>query len=481
MKSVRKNTFFNFLLSISNILFPLITMPYISRVLVINDIGILNKGSAVYALFVNLASFGLAGYGAREIARHKDNKECTTSIFSSVLICHFITISLFMIAYFAYVVFFISENERLIHILYICLFAITPLSVEWLYIGREDFSYIALRSFFVKTILLVFVFALVHTADDFIFYAIIFIAVQGINFLFNIVHSRKFISFSLHKINILQTFSVSKFFYLQTLVAISYQNINQLILGQDEVQLALFVRAASFSTLISALISPISNAVKPRLEYVITHDAVQYQSYINNAFDCIISILCPVVLGMISLSTNITIIFGGEQFAAGAIVLAMCCVGTFSTQIACFFNNLISTPAGFEKNTFWSNALVSVIALAVNPVMIKSFGAFGAALTLFLAESSGVLFHFILIKKYNLYSGWLDFKKSKYIFSAFIMLLIVLLIKKLIFNIYIQCIAGIFLGGVVYGSFVLLFTKLFDDSKPYIVKILISYIGRGRE
>lgn len=479
MKSIRKNTFFNFILSFSSILFPFITMPYISRVLVINDIGLLNKGTALYALFVNLASFGFAGYGAREIARNKDNKEKMSALFSSVLTCHLVTIFFLLFVYCFYVVLFIPASERLIHVLYIFLFAITPFSIEWFYIGREDFNYIALRSVLVKVILLILVFTLVHNSDDFVIYAIIFVAAQGINFLFNIVHARKFVNFSLKKVSFLKTFSLSKYFYFQTLVAVCYQNINQIILGNSEVQLALFVRATTFSTLIAALISPISNAVKPRLEYLITKDDLQYKQYINNAFDCILSILCPAVLGMVSLSNNITLIFGGEQFASGAVVLIVCCVGAFSSQLATFLNCLISTPAGFEKNTFYSNSLVAVVALVLNPILIWKLGALGAAFSVFIAETVGVIFHFILIKKNKLYTEWLAPKKSKYFFSSVIMMVALLLIKKQFSNIYIQCIIGIACGVIVYMGCLFLFTKIFRDSKPYIIQFIISYI-KGR-
>ena len=479
MKSVKKNTFFNFLLSFSNILFPLITMPYISRILLINDIGVLNKGTSIYTLFVNLASFGLSGYGAREIARHKNEQDVMQKTFSSVLASHLFTVFIFSLIYFCYIFFFTASEQKIVNILYILLFVITPLSVEWFYIGREDFGYIALRSFSIKVLLLILVFTLVHSTEDFIYYAIIFIAAQGINFLYNIFHARLFVHFSFKCVNIWKTFSLSKFFYFQTLVAICYQNINQLILGQNEVQLALFVRALSFATLISALITPICNAVKPRLEYVISNDVERYKSYINNAFDCIMSILCPVVLGMVALSSNITLIFGGKQFEAGTSVLAVCCLSSFSTQIAVFLNTIISTPAGFEKNTFFSNATVAACALILNPILISKFGALGASFALLCAETFGVIVHLLLIKRHKLYSDWLDIKKTKYLFSAVLMFFIVVYVKQFIANIYMQCFIGVCFGVFAYIFFVLIFSKLFKDSWPYIVKNVLARLRKN--
>lgn len=481
MSSVKKNTIFNFLLSFSNMLFPLLTMPYISRVLAINDIGLLNKGSAFYALFVNIASFGLAGYGAREIARNKNDAEKLKSIFSSVLICHLLTAFVCVLAYCVYVFSFVSVSaERLIHIEFILLFLITPLSIEWFYTGREDFRYIALRSLAVKTVLLILVFVLIHDASDFMLYASIFIAAQGVNFLYNIFHAKKIIHFSFKNLQVRQTFLSSKFFYMQTLVAICYQNINQLILSRNEVQLALFVRATAFTTLISALITPITTAVKPRLEFVFSKDKIQYGKYICNCFDCVLSILFPVILGMIALSKNITLIFGGEQFAAGSLVLAVCCISSFSTQIASFLNNIISTPAGYERNTFYSNSTVACIAIIANPFLVWKYGALGAAFALLIAETCGVMVHLSLVRKHRLYTGWISFKKSKYLFSALLMFCAVMLAKNFVGNIYLQCAACIPLGAVTYGLFVMIFTKIFRDENPYILSVAFKNMRKGK-
>jgi len=454
-------------------LFPLLTMPYISRVLAISDIGLLNKGTAFYALFVNIASFGLAGYGAREIARNKNDNEKLNSIFSSVLFCHIGIVAICAIAYFCYILFvFLDSTEQLIHIEYILLFLITPLSVEWFYTGREDFRYIALRSLAVKTILLILVFVLIHDASDFMLYASIFIAAQGINFLYNIFHAHKFVHFSFKDLQIKKTFLSSKFFYMQTVVAICYQNINQLILSRNEVQLALFVRATAFTTLVSALIAPITTAVKPRLEFVFSCDKSQYENYIRNCFDCVLSVLFPVIFGMIALSENITLIFGGEQFIKGSIVLAVCCVGAFSTQIASFLNNIISTPVGFEKNTFWSNSTVACVAIIANPILVWKLGALGAAFALLIAETCGVIVHLILVRRHSLYTGWFSLKKSKYLFSSFLMFASVVFVKHFVGNIYLQCAVCIPVGALIYGSLVMIFTKSFRDENPYILQTL---------
>ena len=111
MSSLKKNTFFNFLLTFSTILFPLISMPYISKVLNISDIGLINKGTAFSTLFTNLFSFGIAGYASRQVARVREDKNELNCVFSSVLLTHIILTLIGIGIYLGYSIIFVSDDS----------------------------------------------------------------------------------------------------------------------------------------------------------------------------------------------------------------------------------------------------------------------------------------------------------------------------------------------------------------------------------
>ena len=71
----QKNVFYNVVLAISQVLFPLITFPYLARVLGPSHIGLLNFADSYARYFILVAAFGIPIYGVREIAKLQQNKE----------------------------------------------------------------------------------------------------------------------------------------------------------------------------------------------------------------------------------------------------------------------------------------------------------------------------------------------------------------------------------------------------------------------
>ena len=480
-KSLKKNTFFNFLLSGSSILFPLITTPYISRVLNIEDIGIINQGAVFSNLFINLISLGLSGYGAREIARVRDDKKKLNEVFFSVILLHFIAFIIGALFYLGFTFFFVDEQRlKKIYLIYFFLLFSNPFMIEWFYTGLEEFRYISVRSILIKVLMFVMLFVFVRTSKDFFHYAILLVGAQSLNSIFNILHAGKYINFKFIKFSLKHILFGAKYFYFQTLVAICYQNINQLVLGNnDKVQLALYVRATTLAALISSCTTPIMNAVKPRLEHIISADKNRYESCIDKCFNCVMVLLFPICFGIAALSSNIMLIFGGEQFSLGGAVLKTVAFSALVSNFSVFLNNIISTPAGFEKNTLFGNVSVAFFSLVLNPVLISQSGAKGAALAMLLAESSGVVIQLLFIKRQKLYLKFINYKLLKYFISAAFMYFLVEFLCTQIQSNFLAFFVCILSGATVYLLVFLIFDIVFKDKNDVIISSLYKFISRG--
>lgn len=477
-KSIKKNTIFNFLLSFASVLFPFITTPYISRVLNIEDIGIINQGSILSSLFINLISLGLTGYGAREIARVRNNKKKLNEVFFSVITLHFATFIVGAFFYLEFIVLFVEEQKlKQIYFIYFFLLASNPFMIEWFYTGLEEFRYISIRSILVKILMFILLFIFVRTDKNFFNYAILLVAAQSLNSIFNIIHARKYISFKFLKFNFKSALFGSRYFYFQTIVAICYQNINQLVLGSnDKVQLALYARATMLTSVISSFVNPIMNAVKPRLEHIISNEKNQYEAYINKCFSCVMLILVPLCFGMAALSSNIMLLFGGQQFSLGGSALKIAAFSALISNLSVFFNNIISIPAGFEKNTLFGNISVAIFSLALNPFLILRFGANGAAVTMLFAEFSGLIVQLIFIKKEQLYLKFINLKIIKYFASSMLMYISILFLAKLINKLLLSIVFSVIAGILIYSITYLLFAFLSKDKDDILVNILRKFI-----
>lgn len=479
-KSLKKNAIFNFFLTFASVLFPFITTPYISRVLNIGDIGLINQGSVFSALFINLISLGVTGYGAREIARVRNDVEKLNKVFFSVLTLHICAFILGSIFYLGYTFIFVTEEKlRQVYFIYYFLLAINPFMIEWLYTGLEEFKYIALRSIVIKIVMFALLFILVRKAEDFLHYAILLVAAQSANGIFNIIHSRKYVNLRYFRLDLKTVLFGSKYFYLQTLVAICYQNLNQLILGNsDKIQLAFYVRATTLVAVISSCVNPIINALKPRLENIISSDEVSYKFYIKKCFDSVSFILFPLCFGLAVLSKEVMYLFGGTQFLAGGNVLRIVAFSTLISNFSVFFNNIISTPAGFERNTLFGNIFVAIFSLVLNPILIIKLGACGAAFAMLFAESAGLFVQIFFIKRQKLYLNFISWKIIKYFISSGVMYAVLYFLILNFKSIYISLFLSIFVGAITYFVFYCICSYLFNDNEDFVLifikKLLIK-------
>ena len=170
--SLQKNAILNITYKLSSILFPLITYPYVSRILLADNIGKVSFFSSLTNYMMMVGSLGISTYGIRTIAKVRDNKKklsvVTKELLSINLAVTCIVSLLLMIS-----IIFIGKFQKNLPLIFISLgqILIAPFSMEWLYAGLEQYEYIAKRSISIKIISLVLIFLFIHKKDDYIVYA----------------------------------------------------------------------------------------------------------------------------------------------------------------------------------------------------------------------------------------------------------------------------------------------------------------------
>ena len=481
-KSLKKNVLFNGMLSFAGIAFPLVTTPYISRVLDISDIGVINHGSAFASLFISVASLGLSGYASREIARVRSDRGKVSHVFWSVLAIHFLSSVLIVLFYVGYVQLCVGD-ERLRHVLliYAAMVAAKPFEVEWLYTGLEEFKYISLRSITIKTVMFLLLFVLVRDESDFLWYAVLLVCAQSANGFYNLIHSRKYVNRPCLRLGIKNVLSCSKYFYFQVLVAVCYQYANQIFLGNtNESELALFVRAASLTAIIQSVVNTVLNALKPRVEHVFVKNLEGCREYIDKGFSLVMFILFPMCFGLAALSEEAMRLFGGAQFVGGGTVLRIAALSAFITNLSVFFNNIVSTPAGFEKNTMFGNIAVAVVSLALNPFLARRYGGTGAATALLAAEAAGLLVHAALAFKEHLYLKFVSPRLCRYAVSALAMYAFICLVRTRISSPVVSVLVCVPSAAVLYAGLCFLLMKISDDKGDHVFAFVESCLMRIR-
>ena len=164
----------NAILTMSSFIFPLITFPYVSRILLPDGMGKVAMATAVVAYFALLARLGIPMYGIRACAEVRDDKAQLSKVVHELFLIN-LGMTVFSYLLFFGTVFAVPafRTEAVLYLIIGSTLFFETIGVEWLYKGLEEYSYITYRSIFFKIVALAATFLLVHTKADYIKYGAI--------------------------------------------------------------------------------------------------------------------------------------------------------------------------------------------------------------------------------------------------------------------------------------------------------------------
>ncbi len=194
--SVKYSFFMNFILKISGFIFPLITYPYVLRVIQSDGNGKVAFVSAVSGYFVMLSSLGIPTYGIKACAKVRDNREELSKTVHEILMIHMVSSSVVLIIYFV-CVFFIDEfaAEKTLFVIFSVNIFLNTIGFQWFYQALEQYDYITLRSVMFKIISVILLFFLVRNKNDYILYGMISVLASAGSNVLNFIRIFQFISF----------------------------------------------------------------------------------------------------------------------------------------------------------------------------------------------------------------------------------------------------------------------------------------------
>ena len=230
-KSIKKNFIYNTILTSANIVFPLITAPYLSYTLGAENIGKVNFATSLVNWFILISAFGIPRYGIREIARNRDDKKELTNTFWNLIL---IQASLSIITIGVYLLTILNlprfENELNIYLMMVMMLILNIFSIDWFYQGIEEYSYITIRNIVFKILSIILIFIMVKNSDDYIIYGGINIFGLCFNNILNYFNTKKYIDKKIYKLNILKYLKELRIYFFTTLVVALYTQLDQLFL-----------------------------------------------------------------------------------------------------------------------------------------------------------------------------------------------------------------------------------------------------------
>lgn len=452
-KSLFANFIYNALYNSLSIIFPLITIPYVSRILLSDGLGKINYASNIVAWFLLFASLGIPRYGVREIARVKGDKNSLDQTFSSLFCINFVSSCICSIAFVAltWVVPYFNNKLVLYLVSGIQLF-LNVFNVDWFYQGMEEYGYITERSFAIKICSLAAMFMFVRTHDDYITYALIqSIALVG-SYLLNFINLRKYVHFVYKKLTIKKHLK-SIFILLSTQLAVNiYSLLDTTMLGwwcTDSV-IGYYTNVHKLIKIVAILTASLGSVMLPRLVNMYAgKDIDGVKKLSEKALDVIVVMCIPIMFGMILTSKDIVSVIFGTDFMPCIETMIIFAPFILFTTIGNLFGTQLLMVFGQEKKLLYSVAIGAVINFSLNSLLIRSMYQNGAALASVITECIVMVTQIIMVHKYI--DIKLNFKSCMQVCVMTIgMIAIVLGVQYLISNTFIELILSVGLGALTY-------------------------------
>lgn len=480
-KSIKKNFAFNFIYTVSGLLFPLITFPYASRVMLADGIGQVQFFTSIITYVSLFSCLGIPTYAIREIARCRDDKSGLNKTSLEILLLHAILTfcGYIVIAFICLFVDRVQEDIPLFLLLSSSIF-LTAIGCEWFFKGIEDFKYITIRSLAVKVFSVIYLFVCVKSRADIMQYALYTIMVTVGSNIINLWILRKHLTYSREIVSSLNPWKHLKpalqIFVLNIVISI-YVNLDTVMLGfiQDDKAVGFYTAATRISHIFMMIVSSLGGVLLPRLSNLVkSGDFESFKNLSQKAMDFVVFISTPVTFGLIALAPVLVHIFSGYTYEPAILTLQIIAPTVLIIGLSQVMGMQILYPLGKEKLVILSTSAGAIINLVFNFILIKMWSQDGAAVATILAETTVTITMAIIGRKY-IPCSLLKFRYIKYIIASVVMFMVCYYFVS--FNL--KDIVSLFVvpsvGAIVYVGFMLLVRDSYFMS---LLKSLVHFMHK---
>lgn len=441
MATLKKNILYSSILTTANYIFPLLTYPYVSRVLGVDKIGICNFVDSIINYFILFSMLGIGIIGIREIAKNKNVKEDLNNTFNSLFFLNTIstTIMLILLIIAINIVPKLYEYKEL---MYIGAFKLifNYLLIEWLYKGLEDFKFITNRTIIVKCIYVIAVFLLINDVEDYKLYYLISSLMIIINAIINIIYSRKFIKYSLHNISIkpfVKSFLILGFYMLLTSMYTSF-NVAYLGFVSGETEVGYYATATKLYSIILSIFTAFTGVMLPRMSVLIAENKLaEFKKLLEKSVNLLFGFSIPVITFTIIFAHSIILLLSGKGYEGAILPMQIVMPLIIIIGYEQILIIQILMPLKKDKAILINSIIGAIVGIVFNILLVSQYKSIGSACVWLVSELS------VLIMSQYFVNRYLNIKFP-----------VLLLLKNLIYNAPLAVL--LYVIFINYNSFVVL-------------------------
>jgi O-antigen/teichoic acid export membrane protein len=383
--SLHKNAILNVSYSVLRLLFPLITFPYVSRIIGPTGIGAANYYQAVAHYFILLANLGLPMYGAREIARARGNEGEFGKLFSELVVIGIVFAGIGVAAYVAAGVLLPDLfNDRTLFLLFGLTVATNFGLLDWFFRGTEQYGFIVSRNLAIRIAAVGAIFLFIRTPDHYQRYAAIWVAETVIGSLVNLLYATRRVRVSLH--------AIRPFRHVKPMLATAgvvvtgtiYGGLDTVMLGaimaDNNASVGYYALAMRLIRIAASVITAGITVVMPR---VARHDedgaTDRLYRIVRLNLDYSLFVSMGIAVGIYITAPDVVMLFGGPEFAQSVSTLRILAIQIPIVSVGTIFGSQLLFARRLEKQFLISLAMAMVVAVVLNVALIPRWGHNGAA------------------------------------------------------------------------------------------------------
>lgn len=476
-----KNYFYNLLLTLANLLFPILSFPYVSRVLGPEGIGKVQFAFSFSQYFAMIAGVGIPIYGIREIARYKNDKEGRSKVFSELITIYILTSIGMSVLYLAtiYTFPYFSVNRDMYQAaLFMVILGCSY--IEWVYMGMEEFKSIALRSVLFKVIGLLLMFIFIKKADDYKLYLyLMMFSFLGNNILSFFLLKGK-VQFMFLGLQLRKHIMPLLFIFGTTAVAV-IGDIDTVLLGflSDSKAVGLYTAAVKLGKVSIPIVTSMGVILMPKIAKDFADgNMVEVQDTLNQTFRFLAFFGVPIAFGLALLAPEFIALFSGREFLEATNSMRLLSALPLIMGFAHFFLFLVLVPAGRNREMFVCEIGGLITSLALNFILIPILQQTGSAIANICAETVITLLYFYFINKHFSFTyQWPLLAEA--LLSALVFIPLIWMVKELSIPLGYRVIISVCSCGIAYGAIQLfLFKNNFAFNVIDIIKLKLNKIGK---
>lgn len=474
MNNIKKNLFYNIAYQILILIVPLITTPYVSRVLLPDGVGQYSITTSFANYFWLFAMLGMASYGNRNIAKCKSKNELEKT-FSSLFLFQLCNAIIWVLLFF---IFALTIGYKKYNILLICQlpYVISSIfEISWYYYGTEQFKFMVKRNSIIKVFTAILVFTFVKTKND----VWIYILINSFSLLIGqlclwpfLLKKIKFVK--VPKVEILNHLKPNLILFISVVAVSIYTLMDKIMLElmTNSAELGFYENSYKMMNICCSIVGAIGTVMLPRItSLMVNNEKDKIIEYIDKSMKYIMAFSCMISFGFAAIANDFSIIFFGKQFARCGVVM----IAIAPTILFYSWENIVKNqyllPYNKDKIFVKATVYAALVNVFLNLFFIRIFGAVGAAIatSISLLVASGYQ-TLGVIKELN----FKKYFKNVLIYSAFgiIMIGFCRILSSLLNNDIFGLIIETLLGGLLYIVLIILYFLAIKNKE--IVQVLLK-------